>query len=263
MIYGLKAALHDLQFALAEQNSWVFRMVKLRLKKDDELSVLIDRFARAYPSAFVIQVGANDGMTHDPVHRPAKRYDWKGILLEPQPAVFQRYLKRTYAKYPALRLVNAAIGEQDGEAELFTISFSSDRWATGLARFNKALLVELIRSGKLHKRLRRYGIVPPATLDEWIVSQKIAVRSFDSVLKEFDVKEVDFLVVDTEGFDAEVIRMFDVERYLPKLIVFEDMHIPEQEYAQCVGRLHQNGYQCSRRGPNTIAWRDELMHLMG
>ena len=41
-------------------------------------------------SFFFIQVGANDGITVDPIHKYIIEYHWNGILIEPQPGVFDQ-----------------------------------------------------------------------------------------------------------------------------------------------------------------------------
>src|ERR1035438_3422409 len=44
-----------------------------------------------------IEVGANDGEFDDPLREYIVKYPWKGVLIEPQPDVFER-LKANYAK---------------------------------------------------------------------------------------------------------------------------------------------------------------------
>src|ERR1700722_3021383 len=43
-----------------------------------------------------IEVGANDGRFGDPLRQYILKYQWKGVLVEPQPDIFER-LKANYA----------------------------------------------------------------------------------------------------------------------------------------------------------------------
>ncbi|MEX2597905.1 MAG: FkbM family methyltransferase [Salibacteraceae bacterium] len=245
-------------FFLASNNMLVYRWyLSLYRPTDDPLAVFFDRFSKSKNDFFVVQVGANDGITHDPIHKFIKRDHWRGILLEPQTWVFERFTKKMYQKDEGINVINAAIGHEDGEASMYKLSFSNDRWASGLTRFNRSLLQKLIDDGRLDKRIRRNNIKLPSNPDDWIEEVKVRVRSFSSLLLELNVGHIDLLMIDTEGFDAEVIKMLDLDEYLPTVIVFEDMHLSKEDYSECVSRLHSFRYQTHRCGPNTIAWQQE------
>jgi FkbM family methyltransferase len=53
-------------------------------------------------------------------------------------------------------------------------------------------------------------------------SVNVRVVTLDSVLLEAHVQRIDFLSVDVEGFELDVLRGFSFERYRPKLILLED-----------------------------------------
>lgn len=197
-------------------------------------------------------------MTHDPLHKFIKRDGWSGILMEPQPFVFDNFLKKVYAKNKGVYTINAAIGEKDGEAKLYKISFSNERWATGLARFDRSLLEQLINEGRLDYKILKSGIMPPSDKADWIAEETISMRSPDSIFKEYNVRKLDLLMIDTEGFDYEVIKLVNLDKILPKAIIFEDMHLSPSDYAECRALLEKHEYSHKRLGPNTIAWQPEL-----
>ena len=47
------------------------------------------------PNFFFVQVGANDGVNHDPIFHHVRKYNWKGLLIEPIPDIFEKlkYIK--------------------------------------------------------------------------------------------------------------------------------------------------------------------------
>src|SRR5947209_5761746 len=64
------------------------------------------------PDLIVVQVGAYDGNSGDPLHRFISRHQVRGILVEPQPLIFRR-LQATYSGRTNLTLVNAAVTARD------------------------------------------------------------------------------------------------------------------------------------------------------
>jgi len=258
--YKLKYMARDLLFWYAGMDGPIYRWFTFTRYKPDAESVeaFMDVFSQSKKDFYLVQVGANDGMTHDPVYKFIKRDHWHAILFEPQPAVFNRYLKPVYRNYPRVNPVNAAIGYEDGNAALYTIAFNQDRWATGLSTFERTVLETTIEEGRLDKRLKRYGITPPEGIDDWIAPIEIAVRSFASTMLEHEINRIDLLMIDTEGFDHEVIKMVDLNAVKPSAIVFEDTHIAPHEYRSCMERLEEFGYESHRIGPNTVAWQADI-----
>jgi hypothetical protein len=78
-------------------------------------------FDKNDPSEFTfIQIGAFDGVECDPIRKYLIRFDWKGIMLEPQPVPFEK-LKNRYIDRPRLTILNAALSEENGKKELYTL----------------------------------------------------------------------------------------------------------------------------------------------
>ncbi len=54
--------------------------------------------ARKYKDLHFIQIGANDGVTNDPIHDLVKSYHWKGVLVEPLPRGVIQIVARQFEK---------------------------------------------------------------------------------------------------------------------------------------------------------------------
>ena len=125
----IKALYKKLIFRLSSNNSFLitgFYRYFYRPKKGS-LPLLLSEYSKARSDQFtVIQVGANDGITHDPIHKFIKRDNRKGILLEPQPHLFPG-LTRLYRKNKGITILNAAIGNEDGTTLIYKIGFSDAR----------------------------------------------------------------------------------------------------------------------------------------
>src|ERR1700761_6797871 len=71
-----------------------------------------------------IEIGANDGVSSDPLREFIVKYPWKGVLVEPQPDVFET-LKSNYAHLEnRIFFENVAIASNSGPIEMYRISKS-------------------------------------------------------------------------------------------------------------------------------------------
>jgi FkbM family methyltransferase len=176
----------------------------------------------------ILQVGACDGTNLDPIHDLVIKGFTRAILLEPNPFAFAR-LEKTYAGVPNVTLVQAAIGERDGEANLYRVK-KTDKldsevdWSLQFASFYRA-------------HLERLGIKPEA-----IERITVPCRSLSSLVTELGLTKVDFLQIDAEGFDAAVARMALKMPVRPDLINFEHYHLRIQDRQPLFDLLKANGY---------------------
>ena len=62
------------------------------------------------------------------------------------------------------------------------------------------------------------------------------------LITKLQLENIDYLQIDTEGFDAEIIQMIDFSRIKPMLIKFEIKHIEEGKKKAIENLLMSNGY---------------------
>lgn len=63
-------------------------------------------------------------------------------------------------------------------------------------------------------------------------------------------------MIDAEGFNYEVIKMFDIAATRPGMIVFEHVHLSESDYDDCLELLRRNDYVVRKYEANTAATPD-------
>jgi FkbM family methyltransferase len=227
--------------------------------KKGSLSNFLSRYSKSKPGNFtVVQIGANDGITHDPIHKFIKRDDWKGVLLEPQPDVFHEFLTKIYAKNKGIYPLCAAIGEKDGSQPIYKVGFSSMRWATGLASFSKEKIEQAFEDGIVASNCRRFGIEIPTDKNQWISQEEVQVIAPDTLIQTYNLQHIDLLQIDAEGYDLEVIRIFDIPKTRPQAIIFENVGLNAADYAACLQLLEEQNYQLKKFGPNTLALQKPL-----
>jgi FkbM family methyltransferase len=59
---------------------------------------------------------------------------------------------------------------------------------------------------------------------------KVKITKLNSLLEKISISKVDLVSIDTEGWELEVMKGFDTEKYQPKVILLENyLHLPEYE----------------------------------
>ncbi|OOG78698.1 methyltransferase FkbM [Algoriphagus sp. A40] len=225
--------------------------------KKGSLSEFLSAYSLSKKGDFtVIQIGANDGISNDPIHKFIKRDNWNGVLLEPQKFVFTEFTQKIYAKNAGINVLNAAIGAEDGMLQMYKIGFSSTRWATGLSSFSKNQVLKAYDSGIVAYNCKKYGETIPTDKSKWISQEEVRVISPESLIREFKIKKIDLLQIDAEGFDLEVIRIFDLKKHQPKVVVFENAGLSESDYQLALNILKEAGYTTKRFGDNDLAMKN-------
>jgi FkbM family methyltransferase len=257
MIPQLKNGYKRFLFNLSASNSRLYTGYYRYLYKPRRgtLADLLDSFSKQNTDITFLQVGANDGFFHDPLHKFIKMYGWRGVLLEPQRGVFDRYLSRLYANVPGVVPVNAALDFADGEKSIYKIAFSESRWATGLTSFSKEALEEAIESGHVARCADRYGERLPENRNEYIKTETITCISPATLISAHHLGKIDWVQIDAEGYDFQIIRMLEIEKTSPRVIVFEDSHLSKEDYGSCLQLLGNNGYGVTRIQENTVAMK--------
>ena len=155
------------------------------LSQEDQL---IWEFFKCSEGGFFIEVGAGDPVNLSvSYHLEVK--GWKGILVEPQPELANKLKNNRKAKvWP----VACGSPQNKGEADFFVAGeFSSLK--------KHAAFTDVIYSDKI--------VVPVMTLDE--------------ILFEEGNPEIDFLSIDVEGSELNVLRGIDLLKNRPRLIFIE------------------------------------------
>lgn len=206
-----------------------------------KLETVLDRFEPT-GDFFFIQVGSNDGVVHDPLYRYVLRNRWKGILIEPVKYYFD-LLKKNYANSSQLIFENIAISECDGYREFFRIREGLDflpRWTKGLGSFNRDVL------------MKHRWLIP--NIQQYIVREQVECLSFASLLARHAVGKIDLIMIDTEGYDFEIIKQIDFNRFQPRVIIYEHKHISRRERRNCEKCLQGWHYKLHRHFSNTMAY---------
>jgi len=196
---------------------------------------------------FFIQIGANDGVSNDPLYKFVTDYGWTGILVEPLPEVFE-VLKENYKDRWNLKLLNAAISDRDGVRTLYTVRIDDNT-------FKKAHQLSSFRREVVSRQTQW---VPD--IAERIEETQVKCISLDTLLREANGKEIDIFQIDTEGYDFAILKMIDFSRLRPSIICYEHCHMSKSEQQSAAELLVEHGFRLTRDNLDTIAYRPAVTY---
>jgi FkbM family methyltransferase len=194
---------------------------------------------------FFISIGANDGMTREPVYPFIRDHGWKGIMVEPISFVFQK-LQENLGHFSGVSLVNAAIGERDGSQVIYTVDQSAPK------SFKMSFLSSFERSVLLaHKPIFR-------DIEQHIREETVKVITIPTLLESHQVDRVDVLKIDTEGYDLKILKTLDFSQIKPVIVLAEHAHLSRSEKEEMCEILLDNGYKVTISDLDMLAYRAGL-----
>lgn len=143
---------------------------------------------------FYVDIGANHPIKYSNTFL-FKNKGWRGINIEPNPKrmrLFKIFRRKDIN-------LNIGIGREAGEMDFYVFD------AHTLSTFDSGSAAEYQKIGHKIERVIKVPVVP-----------------LKDVLEKYSRdKEIDFFSVDTEGYDLEVLKSNDWERFRPRFIILE------------------------------------------
>lgn len=220
-------------------NKWL-RPAGYRIERISRFQRELEALARQPEGFKFVQIGAHDGVRYDDLYGFVTNQLCSGIVVEPLPDAFER-LRANYADYPRILPINKAIHETAPVLSLYRVRPNAlaryAGWVSGIASFDRDHLLS-------------HGI---ATEDVSAVT--VQCTPLMKLLEETSMLDADLLQIDTEGYDAAILRMIDHARFRPRLIKYEHKSLSSRAQAESQAELAKQGYRIVLEGPDTTAWR--------
>ena len=201
---------------------------------------LLDQRYQAAPDFTFVQIGANDGIRFDNLYAFVTEHQCRGVVVEPLPDFFER-LALNYKDCPRIKPIRAAVHPSQRKCKLYRVDpkrlHELPPWAAGIASFDP----------NHHRRSR--------TPDEFIIEEEVDALPLMELIENCGFTKLDLLQTDTEGFDAEVIKMIDFDRIVPALIKYEHSTLSESDKASTEKLLRGRGYRLIYEKSDAIAVR--------
>jgi FkbM family methyltransferase len=216
-----------------------------RPRPDDPIGEVIFEFGRAYPEATFLQIGANDGEGMDPLHEEVRARRWRGVLVEPVPYVFER-LRATYGSNRRMILENVAIAPEPGTRTLYHLA-PAERGAPVPTWYDK------IGSFEREVVLKHRPAIPD--FDRRLATLEVPCVTVDELCRKHGVTALDLVQIDTEGFDFEIIKLVDLDRLAPRLLMYEHLHFDGRTRSACSEHMRRHGYEELSSTTDTLCLR--------
>ena len=200
-------------------------------------------------SAFVVQVGANDGRMADPVYSIAKRDGWRGLLIEPHPAYFAKLHKR-YKRRDGFVLLQIGISDAEGVLPLHHLDNARmdvfPRWVHGSASVDAKRVVRQVKLA-----CRKLGLDYD---DSMVTATEVPMRRLDAVLAEQGITKADVIVIDVEGHELAVMASADLQSLGLRGMLVECNGRNESQKPQYVAALNAAGLTVYELGDDLCAF---------
>lgn len=149
-----------------------------------------------------IDVGAVDGIAYSNTYH-FELNGWFGISIEANPEMYEAL------KMNRVAAVHAAVGAEDKlEVEFNIVNLSAQGG-------NETAVSAVTLDERL---LKDHDFLKPI-----IYKVNVPMKTLDTILTDYPaVDKIDFLSIDTEGTELEVLKGFDIARWMPKLFVIEN-----------------------------------------
>lgn len=166
---------------------------------------------------FFVEFGATDGVLLSNTYLLEKEFGWKGICAEPNPKFFEKLKKNRNCITS-----NACIGGQTGEEVEFILA---DEFG-GMAKY---------ADEDQHKEKRESFKKDGQTIE----LKTISLHNF--LIEHGAPHEIDYISIDTEGSELEIIENFPFEKWNINILTIEHNHTQKRD--DLFNILSQKGYQ--------------------
>jgi FkbM family methyltransferase len=146
-------------------------------------------------NGFFIEIGAGNGKYLSNTYLLEREYNWDGILVEPNKSSFKACTNLRHCKVINKLILNS---------EMATVLFHEKR--IGEFSFSEG-----------------YG---NNNSNDVIDSYEIEAIKFEGIFRDFSsIPDIDFLSIDTEGSEVEILSSIDFSKYRPNIICIEHNYV--------------------------------------
>jgi FkbM family methyltransferase len=203
----VRRALWNARNALGALRRSVFEAIGSDRYSHPALHDLDRNLARHLPDrgGFFVEAGAYDGVIQSNTYWFERFRAWRGILVEPIPHLYAQARRRRRGA----TVVNCALVPPERAGQTVRMHYGGLSSLVRGAKGGGAEEVAHVQAGDMHGRDDTYEI-------------DVAGRTLTAVLEQAgSPPDIDLLSLDVEGFEADVLRGLDLDRYRPRFLLIE------------------------------------------
>lgn len=149
-----------------------------------------------------LEFGATDGVSLSNTYLLEKTYYWKGVLAEPSP----QWHENLYKNRPDCEIIRDCIYSESGKELDFFVSDIGE--LSTIEEFKESDLKSMPNNTKIRN----------------VFGYKTKIKSLSLnylFVKYFDSQPIDYMSVDSEGSELEILQNFDFQEFGPKVVSVE------------------------------------------
>jgi FkbM family methyltransferase len=177
---------------------------------------VIEQVFKGKKGGFFVEAGGADGVYLSNTYVLEKHHGWKGICVEPNKNLFSELVKNRRSTN-----LNVSLGDKGGKTVYMV---------------DRALLSTVARTPESAQR----SLPKSKTKDVFEVTQRTLTDVLDT---EGAPSRIEYLSLDVEGYEYEILKGFDFGRYTFLAMSIETVHLGGKK-AALLQLLSDNGYIC-------------------
>jgi len=184
----------------------------------------------------VVQIGAMDGFSFDDIRGHLEKFKWDEILVEPIPDIFEQ-LKSNLSHRTNCTFENSAITTTDKTVKMITVE------------------KKVVDDNNLHPGYQGMSALYPLkngfgtdferdiyVRDNLATEVNVNGITFKTLVKKYNIKNIDILICDAEGYDWTIFNQLDLDIFTPLFIRLEYCNLTEEEKKITTDKLDRYGY---------------------
>jgi FkbM family methyltransferase len=148
---------------------------------------IVEKLFNGLMNGIFVEVGANDGVTFSNTYYLEKNLHWTGVAVEPLPRAYRELLVNRKCI-----IVNGCVSNFNGDAQFLALEGYTEMLSGMTSRYHGQHLERIEREMKIHGGDKTPITVPCFTLEK--------------IVDEYKLEKIDYLSIDTEGGELEIIE---------------------------------------------------------
>jgi len=204
-----------------------------------KIDKLLDTLFKEKKINNIIQIGANDGMRFDILNSYIKKYKTKSLLVEPIKINYEK-LKENYKNCNFVSFENSAISVSNEISSLYKVDEkyikNYSKHIPGITSFDK-------------DHLLKHGVK-----SSHIIRESVSSISMKDLITKHDLKSLDLLYVDAEGYDGKIVIDFLITTIFKPIIILEFIHIKNVIFELLIKNLENEKYKFFMIDENLVCY---------